>query len=80
MDAAMHANGYSAPVTLELRAHGQTYPVAQVGDGSLILRDPRRLPPGPAEIIVTVAGVRDVHEVVLYPSSHDDDADEVFFW
>ncbi len=80
MESAMDAKSYSAPVTLELNAHGQTYPVAQVGNGTLILRDPRRLPPGPAEIIVTIAGDRKVHDVVLCPSSDDDDADEVFFW
>lgn len=59
--------GYSATVKLELRVGGQLLEVAQVGADSLILRQPGRLPPGPAELLVTVAGTTEVHPIILAP-------------
>jgi hypothetical protein len=82
MDVAIHQQeqGYSASVRLELHAHGRIYELAQVGDGAMILRHPSTVPPGPAQIVVIVAGVRKLHDVVLYPRAPEHAEDEVFFW
>jgi hypothetical protein len=71
---------YSASVRLELRAQGRMYDLAQVGEGTMILRHPAIVPPGPAEIVVVLDGVMKAHSVVLYPHAPDHEADEVFFW
>jgi hypothetical protein len=71
---------FSATVRLELRAHGRVYELAQVGDGTIILRTPAIVPPGPAQIVVTVEGASKTHDVVLYPHAPDHADDEVFFW
>jgi hypothetical protein len=82
MDSAIHQSewNYSASVRLELCAHGKVYDLAQVGDGTIILRHPDVVPPGPAQIVVVISGVRKTHDVVLYPRAPDDDQHEVFFW
>jgi hypothetical protein len=46
----------------------------------MILRNPATVPPGQAEIVVTVSGVPKTHDVIIYPRANDDDEDEVFFW
>ena len=78
MTAAILEKGYSPPVTLELHVGGEVLEVAQVGDGSLILRAPRRLPAESANIVVFIDGVRKDHPVVLKPADHEDV--EVLFW
>lgn len=64
------ANGYSSYVELSLRINGKSYPLAQVGANNCILNGQARCIPGvPAEIIITVDGREEVHEVLLAESA-----------
>lgn len=58
-------DGYSSTVSLELVVGGETLDVAQTGAGMLILREPRALAAGPAQLLVTIDGNTDQHEIVL---------------
>ena len=56
---------HSAKVRLRLLVNGDDLEVAQVGNGSCILRDPRPHPPCDAQLIVTVDGLTETHPVFL---------------
>ncbi len=71
---------YSASVRLELHAAGVVHELSHVGHGAMILRNRATIPAGPAEVVVIVAGVPEVHPVVISPRTDDQDADELFFW
>jgi hypothetical protein len=53
-------DGYSADVEIYLIYNGSRYDVAQIGNGSLIMREPA---PIPAETLVTLVMIFDGHEV-----------------
>lgn len=59
-------NGYSAEVEIYLIIDGRRYDVAQIGKGSLILRDSHEIPPSThAKLVVKIDGVEEVEQVFL---------------
>jgi hypothetical protein len=47
---------HSADVRMELRVNGHVLPIAQLGPGFLILRDPFDHPPAEGEIFISIDG------------------------
>jgi hypothetical protein len=64
----METNGYSSNVELRLFVGGESIDVAQTGRDSVILREPRELAAGPAELIITIDGRTDRLPIVLRPT------------
>jgi hypothetical protein len=59
-------DGYSAHVDLYLLVNGSRFPLAQVGAGSLILRQPQDIPAGTqAKLVISIDGREDIEDVVL---------------
>ncbi len=58
--------GHSATVEIRLRAQGMVLRVAQVGEESLILRDPCELPPCDGLIEIVVDGHLDCYPIYLH--------------
>ena len=58
--------GYSAQVEIYVLIDGAKHDVAQIGPDSLILRQPLEFAKGPAQIVVSVDGRQETHEVILY--------------
>lgn len=59
-------DGYSAEVEIYLVIDRQRYDVAQIGSGSLILRDSHDIPPNThAQLVMRVDGVEEVEQVFL---------------
>ncbi len=52
--ATSSRNGYSAEVRLWLRLNGRIVPLAQVGPDEVELTEAECLPPGPAELVLSV--------------------------
>jgi hypothetical protein len=62
----MFADNYSADVALWLTIGEQSFALAQVGDSDLIVRDECSvIPPGPAELHISVDDTRDVRTIYL---------------
>jgi len=60
-------NGYSAHVEIYLLVDGEPLRVAQVGPGSLILRDLREIPPGAsAKLVIKIDDHNEEHDVILF--------------
>ena len=61
------ANGYSAHVEIYLLVDGEPLRVAQVGPGSLILRDLREIPPGAsAKLVIKIDDHNEEHDIILF--------------
>jgi hypothetical protein len=71
--------GYSSNVTLRLRLATETLDVAQSGSDTLILREPRILTGGPAELVVSIDGQSDSHHIMLV-SNGGEASRKVSFW
>ena len=56
---------HSAKVRLRLLVNGDDLEVAQVGVGSCILRDHRPHPPSDAQLIISIDGQTETHDVFL---------------
>jgi hypothetical protein len=65
----METLGYSAVVELRLMLNGESIDVAKTGPDRITLVEPRELPAGPAELIITIDGRDTIHPVVLQASS-----------
>jgi hypothetical protein len=64
--SVIHKDGFSSAVRIFLEINGQVMRVAQVGEGSLILRDQGSVEPNAeARIIITVDHNRRVYPVVI---------------
>ncbi len=61
----INALSYSASVDLQLQLNGETIDVAKTGPDRITLSEPREIPAGPAEIVVTVDGRKSIYPVVL---------------
>ena len=59
------ATSYSSTVQLELHAHGQIFPLAEIGPDSVYLREPAALPPCEAEVIMLIDGHQRTWRVFL---------------
>ena len=57
---------HSSLVQIRLEVNGQSLPVAQVGEDSLILRERCELPKSPAKIVIIVDGQESEHPVYLH--------------
>ncbi len=56
---------FSTTVRLTLKVAGECIDVAQVGNGSMILRKPRTFNPQPAELEITISGVPETLPIIL---------------
>ncbi len=56
--------GYSAEVRITLRVGDRLFNVAQVHNTACYLRDPADVPPGPAELMISIDG-REKRESVM---------------
>jgi hypothetical protein len=61
----MDTLGYSAVVDLRLEWNGSSIDVAKTGPDRITLSEPRELPAGPAELIITVDGKKTTYPIVL---------------
>jgi hypothetical protein len=61
----METLGYSSVVDLRLIVNGETVDVGQTGPDRIMLRQPRELPAGPAELVITVDGKKTTYPIVL---------------
>lgn len=57
--------GYSAEVRITLRVGERMFDVAQVHNTACYLRNPADVPPGPAELIISVDGRERLKTVML---------------
>jgi hypothetical protein len=57
---------HSSLVQIRLEVNGQALQVAQVGENSLILREPCQLSKSPAKIVIVVDGQESEHSVFLH--------------
>ncbi len=59
-------DGYSAQVDIYLIVDGERYDVAQVANGSLVMRDPRPIPPETvATLVLDIDGKNESKEIFL---------------
>jgi hypothetical protein len=59
-------DGYSAEVEIYLEVAGKRYDVAQIGGGSLLLRDSHTIPPATeAKLVMRIDGVEEVEQIFL---------------
>jgi hypothetical protein len=70
--------GYSSRVELFVIINGERIPVAKLGSDSFVLREPRSLSHGDAQLLISIDGREEQHEIVLNPC--DPAAREVFYW
>jgi len=57
--------GYSSEVNIYLVVDGIQYPVAQVGPESLVLRESASVRSGHAQLVITVDGKAEFHDVII---------------
>jgi hypothetical protein len=74
----METLGYSATVDLQLSRNGEMIDVAKTGPDRITLSQPRELPAGPAELIITVDGRKTTYPIVLRAT--DGPARVVYYW
>jgi hypothetical protein len=70
---------HSAKVRLRLLVNGDDLEVAQVGDGSCILRDHRPHPSSDAQLVITVDGHTETYNVFLCHGITADSREVAFF-
>ena len=59
-------DGYSAQVELYFLVDGKRHEIAQIGNGSFILRDPNEIPPGTSgTLVIKIDGREEREEVML---------------
>jgi hypothetical protein len=79
MAIASNLDSYSADVSLEIVVQGETIDVAKIGPHRLVLRQPRKLPAGAAELRVTVGENTTSQQIILSPRA-DAVSAEVNYW
>ena len=75
---ALSPSGYSSSVQLQLHVGGQVYELSHTGPERLILCEPQALPSGEAELIITIDGKPQRHEIILRGSNAP--SREIFYW
>ena len=63
---------HSATVELSLNLAGRVVPLWEVGPNFVVLRTPERIPPGPAEVVVSIDGTLSQRSVELHAQSAED--------
>ncbi|WP_425616292.1 hypothetical protein NA78x_006237 [Anatilimnocola sp. NA78] len=63
--AVIHSDGMSTAVRIHLQVEGMRLRVSQVGENSLILREPEDFCSGDAQLIISVDGNEIVHPIYL---------------
>jgi hypothetical protein len=69
----------SSDVLLQLRVGGQILRVGQICDKLVYLREVKAMPPGSAELLITINGHTEVHPIFL-PHGIDEQSDNVEFF
>jgi hypothetical protein len=73
-------DGYSADIEIYLIVDGKKHDVAQIGGGSLILRDPIATPADTsAKLVIRIDGHEEIEQVVLTNGSAKDEPVISFF-
>ena len=73
-------DGYSADIEIYLLINGKRYDVAQIGGGSLILREPAPIPASTnARLIIRIDGHEEVEHVFLAEGADREDYAVPFF-
>jgi hypothetical protein len=57
--------GYSSKVEIQLVRDGKAYPIGRVGPTYATLRSDCSMPPGMAQIAITIDGSTDLHDIIL---------------
>ena len=73
-------DGYSAAVEIYLLIDGKRYDVAQIGAGSLILRDSHKIPPHThAKLVIKIDGTEEAEYVFLGEGANNNEELVPFF-
>ena len=73
-------NGYSADVEIYLLIRGERFDVAQISDGSLILRDSNDIPPGTeATLVIKIDGHEEREHIFLRAGAESSEEPVPFF-
>jgi hypothetical protein len=73
-------DGYSAEVEIYLLVNGKRFDVAQIGNGSLILRDPAPIPASTeAKLVIKIDGHEEIEHVLLTESADESEKLIPFF-
>jgi hypothetical protein len=73
-------DGYSAHVEIYLLVNGERFDIAQIGRGSLILRDSREIPPAThAKLVIKIDGHEEVEYVFLAEGAANSEQPVPFF-
>jgi hypothetical protein len=73
-------DGYSADVEIYLLIDGKRYDVAQIGAGSLMLRESHQIPPDThAKLVIKIDGVEQVESVFLGDGAENNEELVSFF-
>ena len=73
-------DGYSAAVEIYLVIDGKRYDVAQIGAGSLILRDSHKIPPHThAKLVMNLDGVEESENIFLGEGANNNEELVPFF-
>jgi hypothetical protein len=73
-------DGYSAEVEIYLLVNGKRFDVAQIGNGSLILRDPSPIPASThAKLVIKIDGHEEIEHVLLTASADESEKLIPFF-
>jgi hypothetical protein len=65
--SSLPQDGYSAHVSLKLHVSGEVIDVAKVGPERIVLKEPRHISSGEAQLEITIGGTRKEQHVVLAP-------------
>ena len=70
--------GYSSEIRIELRVGDRVFEVGMVHNTACFVRNPADVPPGPAELMISIDG-RETLEQVLMRDGMKADSEEVCF-